>query len=158
MVNIHTGVRFSWNWSFSKFSFSRKKLWINDHMLHIEKKLPLFFYNLQKIASRYLQNYAHRKKSKTGCQKKTTLCTHIAFKKRHILQAGWCSILKLYLCLKRRNLIGILSGKVLDDDTAATIRLLREGKLCRSVWLTRDVDHLTTAELVDDVRWRDGWG
>ena len=29
------------------------------------KKLPFCFYNLQKIASRYLQNNAHRKKSKT---------------------------------------------------------------------------------------------
>ena len=35
------------------------------------KKLPFFFYNLQKIACRYLQNYAHRKKSKTYHQKET---------------------------------------------------------------------------------------
>jgi len=34
-------------------------------MLHIDKKeLTFFFYNLNKIASRYLHNYAHRKKSK----------------------------------------------------------------------------------------------
>ena len=39
-------------------------------MLHIEKKLLFFFYNLQKIASRYLQNYAHRKKSKHIIKKK----------------------------------------------------------------------------------------
>ena len=35
------------------------------------KKLPFFFYNFQKMACRYLQNYANRKKSKTYHQKET---------------------------------------------------------------------------------------
>ena len=41
-----------------------------------QKTRPFFFYNQQKIASRYLKNYVHRKKSKTYHQK-NPLCIMI---------------------------------------------------------------------------------
>ena len=83
----HLFFIFSWKWKLNKGPILRKMhssvnidnafFWqsviVLSHVAY-RKKLPSFFYNLQKNASRYLQNYAHRKNrgsQKQGIKKPT---------------------------------------------------------------------------------------
>ena len=108
MVNIHTGVRFLVNWSFFKFSISRKK----QHMLHIEKT-AIILLQFAKNASRYHQNYAHRKLSKKVHKKNVYWSYHmVKSQKMKFVHLMW-GLAKLCLDIKCEYMLDTYTYQIL---------------------------------------------